>query len=200
MVFNRINTFREKNDSFAVLKTCEEIVNFWKDCQYGIINNGELCRNNSPTFFQNNWHLLSPKEFKNYRCGICYDYTTWAAQYLLSNYITYYQYYIYMSTPNEDTHTFLLIPYNDQYIYIEGAFKDLAEKINGIKMFKTKRLAFNYIVDKLNTFYSDYQEYTTMQYAIWEYYGHPEYGCNALRFTRYVTEGQPKFEGTVLHK
>ena len=49
-----MRVFKEKNDSLTVLKTCEDVVNFWNDCQYGIVNNGELCKNNSPTFFQNN--------------------------------------------------------------------------------------------------------------------------------------------------
>lgn len=168
------------------------LVNFWKSCKYGIPVNGKITNVTTPEYFQDNWKLLTPEQFSELKGGICYDYVEYGASYLESLNIPYKKFYVYMDTPNSDTHTFIIVPYKDRFIYVEGAFKSLAEQIDGFKTFDTEKDIFNFVTHNMSLVYGENLE--EFDYWIFEYTGHPEYGCDAAVYTQYCTSSKLVYE------
>ena len=182
------------NDKF-IIAMCNHVVDYWDMCSYGIPINGKLEPVPTPEYFDKHWHLLSPEEFAKYKGGICYDNTMFGADYLNESDIEYKQYYLYTDMPNEDTHTFIVIPYKDKFIYIEGAFKYLAQKIDGMKIFDTEEQIFKFITKAMFKV-NDNIDLDSFNYYVFEFTGYPPYGCNALEFTEYCTKNNTVYEGT----
>jgi len=182
------------NDKF-IIDICNYVINYWNICKYGIPVNGKLKSVPTPEYFDKHWHLLSPKEFLKYKGGICYDYTIFGANYLNERNINYNQYYLYTDMPNEDTHTFITVPYRNKFIYIEGAFKYLADKINGMKIFDTEEQIFKFIT-KYMFKANDNMKLNSFNYYVFKFIDRPPYGCNALEFTEYCTKNNTVYEGT----
>lgn len=126
--------------------------------------------------------------------GICYDFVEFGDYYLSVHNIIFEKYYIYTNIPNGDTHTFIIVPFKDSYLYIEGAFKDLVCDGKSIRMFKSRLDIFKFITGHMFLANDNYS-LKRFKYWVWKYGGHPTYGCDAETFTRYTTQTEPVYEG-----
>ena len=178
-----------------ILINCYRLIDFWNKCGYGIVYDGKLIKNPTISEFHNYYKTLSPYQFTYYRCGVCYDFVEFGSSFLSSCYINNNKYYMSTTLPDGDTHTFILIPHDNAYVYIEGAFEWLANEINGLEIFDTEEDAFQFIANALFNIEGN-ETVEKFNYYIWQYKDVPNYGLNALEFTEFITDSEPIYEGT----
>ncbi len=181
-----------------ILNFLNILTHFWERCSYGIVVNGELHSIPSTEYFDEFYRSLTPQQFVKYHGGICYDYVTFGDYFLGQHNIEFEKFYMYTNTPENDTHTFIIVPLLDGYAYIEGAFKYLVDKGINIKIFPTKTDIFQFIAENMFVG-NDNDTLSEFRYWVWRYDKNPPYGCNARTFTTYVTQGEPIYEGTVVN-
>lgn len=181
-----------------VLSICKELTDFWNKCSYGILRNGKLTNVPTAEYFDEYFRLMSPEQFKQYKGGICYDFVEFGDWFLSQHNIPFEKYYMYTNIPTEDTHTFIIIPYENEFIYIEGSFKDLTADGHSVRLFDTRTGIFQFIA--INMFKeNDNYKLSKFNYWVWKYTEHPPYGCDAQTFTTYTTQGEPIYEGTSIN-
>lgn len=197
MITKITETYNEQTYSF-ILNNIKKLNNFWNSCGYGIIKNGTLITEPTISEFHNYYKTLSPREFRLYKAGTCWDYVEYGSYFLNTKLIKNHKYYIYTTLPDGDTHTFILIPYKDKYLYTEGAWKDLANKIDTYKIFSNPVKAFKYITEEMFTI-PDNEDIPKFNYYIWEYHSLPNYGLTAQEFTEFIILQEPIYEGTTVN-
>lgn len=171
---------------------CNDMLDTLHTFKYGMPDDkGNIRRNFSDTDYDNMYKLLSPEEFVKYGGGICYDYTEYQEKYLKDKGIDCKKWYL--STDIGDTHAFVTITNeNDEYIYPESSFS----LIEGVHHFKNISDIANYIV--LNMFrMNNNTKHEKIRWYLWQYTGHPEYGCSMKDFGEYCSKGEPLAEGFV---
>ena len=171
---------------------CNDMLDTLHTFKYGMPDDkGNIRRNFSDTDYDNMYKLLSPEEFAKYGGGICYDYTEYEEKYLKDKGIDCKKWYL--STDIGDTHAFVTITTeNDEYIYPESSFS----LIEGVHHFKNISDIANYIV--LNMFrINNNTKHEKIRWYLWQYTGHPEYGCSMKDFGEYCSKGEPLAEGFV---
>ena len=171
---------------------CNDMLDTLHTFKYGMPDDkGNIRRNFSDTDYDNMYKLLSPEEFVKYGGGICYDYTEYEEKYLKDKGIDCKKWYL--STDIGDTHAFVTITNEkDEYIYPESSFS----LIEGVHHFKNISDIANYIV--LNMFrMNNNTKHEKIRWYLWQYTGHPEYGCSMKDFGEYCSKGEPLAEGFV---
>lgn len=182
-------------NSNNVLSTCKNLLNFLSKCSYGIPINGKITEVETAEYFDKHYKLLSPKQFMHYMGGVCWDYVEFEAWYLTKNNINFHKYYIATNTEDVDTHTFILVEYNDKYLYIESSFKllegiyEVDDVVDAVKMITNKMFLLN----------NNAIKYKEINYYVWEYVGHPSYGSNYIECMDYFSQGNPIYEDIAMN-
>ena len=152
---------------YDAMTVCDMVARDLHQFKYGLIVAGKEKKNPTESDYVKYWKLQSPEQFEQSRVGICYDFTEWEAGYLDTYYVKYKKYFI-SATYGEDkasTHTFIVVPDNGKYIYIEGAFKRIADEIHHMKVFDKLEDIFEYIVECMVEL-DNVPEYG---YGVWDY-------------------------------
>ena len=152
---------------YDAMTVCDMVARDLHQFKYGLIVDGKEKKNPTESDYVKYWKLQSPEQFEQSRVGICYDFTEWEAGYLDTYYVKYKKYFI-SATYGEDkasTHTFIVVPDNGKYIYIEKAFKRVADEIHNMKVFDKLEDIFEYIVECMVEL-DNVPEYG---YGVWDY-------------------------------
>lgn len=178
------------------LEILQRLYLFWKECEYGIPKNNKIV-DPDDVDFNKEWKLLSPDKFEKYKGGVCWDYVEYGEKYLKEHGFKCKKYFMSTNLPDNMTHTFLIADIGDDeaLYYVEGAFKDVANNLKGPLMCNCDgnyEKAVHMVIDEMSKVLKD-----KFSYYIWEYKGHPPYGCNCETFMKYTTKGEPIIEGKV---
>jgi ribosomal protein S18 acetylase RimI-like enzyme len=171
------------------LEVCNDIVAELKDYKYGFVKDGKLITDASDDAYGKYYKFMTLDEFEKYQGGICYDYVEWEESYLKDHGKSYKKYYLYADS--ENTHTFILVKSNDELLWVETAFKDVV----GVHKVHDLQEACKLIVTAM--FRLNNSKRDEINYYVWEYKGHPEYGSSLKQCTEYYTKGEFLTEGTV---
>ena len=83
----------------------------------------------TPENFHNYYKTLEPNKFQNQKCGICYDFTHFQYTALMAAMIDSQCIYVEVkdkhNKDNIQTHTFTVVPWRNQWIYMESSFGKL---------------------------------------------------------------------------
>lgn len=160
---------------------CKSLYNHIKDYKYGIPVDGKL-QNGSAEWWEKHYHLLSPEEFEKYKGGVCWDCVEYMRSKFQEQGIDTEQYYIITDTPpNYDTHTFIVVPDNDEYIYIEQSFEKISHMIGGVKRFSS----IQEIVDMITTTmfqFNNNDRFDSFKYDVLLFKDHPPYGSTCAEY------------------
>jgi ribosomal protein S18 acetylase RimI-like enzyme len=176
------------------LNICKELFDIWKNCRYGIPVKGKIKDVPSAKYFDKHYKFLSPEQFIEYGGGVCWDYVEFGDWLLSNNNVKFHKYYISTDTEDNDTHTFILVEYQNKYLYIESSFKLL----EGIYEVDNIEDVIDMITSEMFTINNNYLKYKRINYYVWEYEGHPPYGSNYIKCMEYFSQGEPIYEDTVI--
>lgn len=126
--------------------------------------------------FMHYYHYLSPEEFMENKCGVCWDYVSFQSWYFkthLSRY-KFKNYYIELRDNERSTHTFTILNLGDEYLYFEMAYYS----VRGIYVSNNLENIFNWI---LHHMISD-KGYTQCFYTLREFKEYINYGCDAITY------------------
>ena len=170
-------------DTMAVCRRLADEVNNFK---YGLVKNGKLDTNPKNDEWDKYWRLQSPEQFEQSGGGNCWDFVEWEAGYLDTYGIPCKKYY--MSTINQDgkleTHTFIVVPNDGKYIYIEAAFKRVADEIHNIKEFDSLQAIFKYIAECM----FEHSNCSVMNYGVFDYTDNtPKPGTDSKQYMDWIT-------------
>lgn len=182
----------EKSEKMAQspLEVCNNIIAELKDYKYGFVKDGKLITDASDDAYGKYYKFMTLDEFEKYQGGICYDYVEWEESYLRDHGKSYKKYYLYADS--ENTHTFILVKSNDGLLWVETAFKDVV----GVHKVHDLREACELIVTAMFRLNNNSKR-DEINYYVWEYKGHPEYGSSLKQCTEYYIKGEFLTEGTV---
>lgn len=183
-----------------VVLACQDLTKAWSKFKYGIPIDGKVQNVPSVEYFNQHYQFLSPDEFERVGGGVCWDYVEWGVKFLRDRGVKCEQYYIYTDTKDEDTHTIILCKSGGRWIYPEGAFKLVADEIDGVAVFDDIKEVFEFIVPRMFEMNDNKRNYKSIDYYVWNYKGHPQYGCDYREYMEYVTQGEPFLEGTVTYE
>lgn len=196
---NPHNFLKYKRSDFhmdKILSICKQLLCMWSNCSYGIPIDGKIEDIPSPKYFDKHYKLLSPEQFMKYGGGVCWDYVEFGNEFLTNANIKFHKYYISTDTIDNDTHTFILVEYNNKYLYIESSFKLL----EGIYEVDNLQEVVKMITNKMFWMNNNYLKYETISYYVWEYTGHPSFGSNYIECMKYFTQGQPIYEAEAINR
>lgn len=184
-VFDRYDASIDKD----VMKVCKELHSKLEECDYGIPKKDHKIKHVKDIGdddFQTHYHFLSPKEFEQYQCGVCWDYVEWSRQFLDEHHIRSRCFYIITETPpNYDTHTFIVAESNGKYIWIESAFK----KLSGIRVYDNIKDIVKIITWKMFDVSKRAKKMHQFKYSVLEYgEQHPPYGCTCEAYMDWMAE------------
>ena len=170
-------------DTMTVCRRLADEVNHFK---YGLVKNGKLDTNPKEADWDKYWRLQSPEQFEQSGGGNCWDFVEWEAGYLDTYGIPCKKYY--MSTINQDgkleTHTFIVVPNDGKYIYIEAAFKRVADEIHNIKEFDSLQAIFKYIAECM----FEHSNCSVMNYGVFDYTDNtPKPGTDSKQYMDWIT-------------
>jgi hypothetical protein len=182
----------EKSEKHAQspLEVCNDIVAELKDYKYGFVKDGKLSTDASDDAYGKYYKFMTLDQFEKYQGGICYDYVEWEESYLRDHGKSYKKYYLYADS--ENTHTFILVKSDDGLLWVETAFKDVV----GVHKVHDLQEACKLIVTAMFRLNNNSKR-DEINYYVWEYKGHPEYGSSLKQCTEYYTKGEFLTEGTV---
>jgi hypothetical protein len=182
----------EKSEKHAQspLEVCNDIVAELKDYKYGFVKDGKLITDASDDAYGKYYKFMTLDQFEKYQGGICYDYVEWEESYLRDHGKSYKKYYLYADS--ENTHTFILVKSDDGLLWVETAFKDVV----GVHKVHDLQEACKLIVTAMFRLNNNSKR-DEINYYVWEYKGHPEYGSSLKQCTEYYTKGEFLTEGTV---
>ena len=184
-------------DTMAVCRRLADEVNHFK---YGLVKNGKLDTNPKNNEWDKYWHLQSPEQFEHSGGGNCWDFVEWEAGYLDAYGISCKKYYI--STINQDgkleTHTFIVVPNDGKYIYIEAAFKRIADEIHNIKEFDSLHAIFKYVAECM----FEHNNCSVLNYGIFDYTDNsPKPGTDSQQYMNWITSKcKVVYEGSIDRK
>ena len=184
-----------KYDAMAV---CDMIARELYQFKYGLCVDGRKKTNTTEADWDKYWRLQSPEQFEQSKVGNCYDFVEWEAGFLDAYYVKYKKYYI--SALYKDklaTHTFIVVPDNGKYIYLEGAFKRVADEIHHMKVFDKLEDIFEYIVECM----VEFENVPEFDYGVWDYTDNGiKPGTDMKHFQEDITKGDTIHEGNVKRK
>ena len=96
--------------------------------EYGFKIQGKKA-NLTPENFHNYYKTMEPNKFQNQKCGICYDFAHFQYTALMAAMIDSQCIYVEVkdkqNKDNIQTHTFTVVPWRNQWIYMEASFGKL---------------------------------------------------------------------------
>ena len=120
---------RSIQSSSNVDSLLDEIIAFNEDLnqfKYGLEYKGRIIQGEvDPEDYDKFYHMASPKEFEEQGGGVCWDYTTYEADYFTRHFpeIDFKCWFVYFDDGQDmPTHTFLTFEYDEQVYYIESSF------------------------------------------------------------------------------
>lgn len=121
--------------------------------KYGLSIDGTIDKKRDTTAadYDVYYRLASPDQFIKQHGGICWDFTTYEANWFKTNHpeLKFETYYIGLNLPPDyPTHTFLVIQMDNQYIYFESSFK----KIQGVYIFKSESDVINFVMYNMDKY------------------------------------------------
>lgn len=173
-----------KNDK--MFKKIEKFsIEMHKEIKYGYPDkNGYNMRLSDPASFDDEvyfatiYKLLSAKEVKKYKCGVCYDQVEYEREYFTKLGLDFKSYFIGYRRGNRiafnmPSHTFILINFNGKIIWFENAWGTHA----GMMIFHTIEEA----IDKIADFFMD-KDTSHIRDLFCKEYKQPKYGCSMREF------------------
>lgn len=153
---------------------------------YGLVVNGKRKRNTTPEDWDMYYHLLSPNEMDRAKSGVCWDYTTYEADYIDRHLpgIVYNTYYIqWKNGTDEPTHTFVVLMLNNSYYYFESSYK----KYCGIWKSDSISDILNFVMNNMR--FDNYQHEDLFKYdyliTTHDASNHNIYGASCTEFMQY---------------
>ena len=177
------------------MTVCKNLASELAPYKYGLIKDGKLDTKASDSDY-NKWRLSSPEEFEKAGGGNCYDFTEWEAGYLDAYGVKFNKYYISSTYKNKfATHSFIVVPNDGKFIYIERAFERVYNEIDGMKVFDKLDDIFKYILETM----CEFENVPELNYIILEYSdATPKVGTPMKQFQEYiVTNGKEVSSGTI---
>ena len=165
------NTFyledKRMNELEKVFKFNQELKNFKYGLKYPQKSEVDT-KNLENELFHKYYKFAGPKQFVKQNGGICWDFTTYEADWFTKNLsnIKYDCYFIILVNKYILTnHTFLVFNYNNKYYWIENA----AGKYNGIYEADNIQTIFNFVIDLLHKACPNKELLPKATYEIYKY-------------------------------
>ena len=141
-----------------------------KKFKYGLIRNGRLQSGDvSESDYEKYWVFHTGQEVDEAGGGNCYDMVEYEAGYLEVFGVAYKKYFMSSTRPGDDkaeTHTFVVVPLNGKFIYIEQAFKRVVDEwgYDRQKSFDKLHDLFDYVAECSADFYG-----SDLNFGVWDY-------------------------------
>jgi ribosomal protein S18 acetylase RimI-like enzyme len=136
--------------------------------RYGLIRDGRLItHDNTAEDYEKYWRYHTGEEVDEAGGGNCYDMVEYEGGYLDAYGIPYKKYYL-APTYNDkfSSHTFIVVPNDGKFIYIEKAFEMVSDQFeNNKKEFDTLDDIFDFLLENI----CEYERLTTLNYIIIDY-------------------------------
>ena len=148
--------------------TLEKIIDFndeLNEYSYGLVyNNQSIEITMDDSLFDKYYKTLSYDEFEKYKCGVCWDYTSYEAMYFKKNFPdVFYETYFFIEKEEDgkiNTHTCLIFFMGKKVYYFESSWY----LYQGIYEFFDKKECLNFIIENFKTEYSVFLEITYFRY------------------------------------
>lgn len=171
------------------MDTLSQIIKFNRianNFTYGLAISGKVQRRNiTADDWDMIYRLASPSQFVKQGGGVCWDWTTYEADYFRLNFpnVRFDTFYIVFDNKKDcPTHTFLTFTLDGELYYFESSFY----KFRGVYKAKSFGDIFNFVMSNMNTYSDtkdllDYKSYVTKYDAL-----NPMiYGMNCAEFMDY---------------
>ncbi len=141
-----------------------------KKFKYGLIRNGRLQSGDvSESDYEKYWVFHTGQEVDEAGGGNCYDMVEYEAGYLEAFGVAYKKYFMSSTRPGDnkaETHTFVVVPLNGKFIYIEQAFKRVVDEwgYDRQKSFDKLHDLFDYVAECSADFYG-----SDLNFGVWDY-------------------------------
>jgi ribosomal protein S18 acetylase RimI-like enzyme len=139
-----------------------------KKFKYGLIRDGRLITHDiTAEDYEKYWRYHTGKEVDEAGGGNCYDMVEYEGGYLDAYGIPYKKYYLAPTYDDKySSHTFIVVPNNGKFIYIEKAFKMVSDQFeNNKKEFDSLDDVFDFLLENI----CEYERLTTLNYIIIDY-------------------------------
>ena len=181
------------------LDACNALYKEWEKYKYGIPYKKEIIDiPDEPGYFDKHYKFLSPEKFEEYGGGVCWDYVEYGDMFLREKGIEPRKFYIWTETPpNWTTHTFLVIPNGDQFIYVESSF----EYLKGVKTYNSLDEIFNVILKAIFKVQDNSRRFNQFKYVVFEFTGtHPPYGCTSKQYMSWIPDNCKEIKDGIMSK
>jgi ribosomal protein S18 acetylase RimI-like enzyme len=136
--------------------------------KYGLIRDGRLItHDNTAEDYEKYWRYHTGEEVDKAGGGNCYDMVEYEGGYLDAYGIPYKKYYLAPTYDDKySSHTFIVVPNDGKFIYIEKAFKMVSDQFeNNKKEFDSLDDVFDFLLENI----CEYERLTTLNYIIIDY-------------------------------
>ena len=186
---------KSRKVEYDIMHVCKNLVSELRPYKYGLIKDGKLSIHDNSEKDFDKWRLSSVEDFERAGGGNCYDFTEWEDGYLKLYGVKCNKYFISATYKNKyATHTFIVVPFNNKFIYIERAFERIYNEIDGLKIFDKLNDIFDYILECM----CEFENVPELNYLILEYSdATPNVGTPMKQFQEYIiTNGDEVYSGT----
>ena len=141
-----------------------------KKFKYGLIKDGRLMTGNvSEEDYDKYWVFHTGQEVDEAGGGNCYDMVEYEAGYLEAFGVSYKKYFMSSTRPGDETpetHTFVVVPLDGKFIYIEQAFKRVIDEWGDERQKSFDKLndLFDYVAECSTDFYG-----SDLNFGVWDY-------------------------------
>lgn len=140
-----------------------------KKFKYGLIRDGKVNTSASEKDYEKYWIFHTGQEVDEAGGGLCYDMVEYEAGYLEAFGVPYKKYFMSSTRPgdeNAETHTFIVVPLNGKFIYIEQAFKRVIDEWGHERQKSFDKLndLFDYVAECSADFYG-----SDLNFGVWDY-------------------------------
>lgn len=201
MIYDRFGDilYYQEQKEISSMDACKELYEEWEKFKYGIPYKKEIIDiPKEEDYVEKHYKFLSPDKFEEYGGGICWDFVEYGDKFLRDKGIEPRKFYLWTETPpNWTTHTFLVVPDEEQFIYVESAFGLL----KGVKTYKTIDEIFNLVIKSIFKCDDNSRRFDQFKYALFEFTGvHPPYGCTAKQYKNWIPENCDSVKDGVMSK
>ena len=140
-----------------------------KKFKYGLIRDGKVNTSASEKEYEKYWVFHTGEEVDQAGGGLCYDMVEYEAGYLEAFGVPYKKYFMSSTRPgdeNAETHTFVVVPLDGKFIYIEQAFKRVVDEWGHDRQKSFDKLSdlFDYVAECSADFYN-----SDLNFGVWDY-------------------------------
>lgn len=154
--------------NYDVKTVCANLGTDLNKFKYGLIRDGRLItHDNTAEDYEKYWRYHTGEEVDEAGGGNCYDMVEYEGGYLDAYGIPYKKYYLAPTyNDNYSSHTFIVVPNDGKFIYIEKAFKMVSDQFeNNKKEFDSLDDVFDFLLENI----CKYERLTTLNYIIIDY-------------------------------